>query len=163
MKKLLLSIMVVLCTAGCDLAAYASSSKMLSQNAAQRHLVAQILETAKVKRGTWQTVAELFPFEWERLCVFNWFDKLSIVNPALGVDWVMPSEEMIATAYRGYTMVDFQVVVFVNSEEVVQHLVFSEYPFRTGSSGIIGGECFQNRPDLVIEIGAGSFYFLKKR
>lgn len=161
MKKLLLGIILVLCTAGCD-AAYLSSRKMLSQNAAQSRLVEQIRETATAKRGTWQTAAELFPLEWERLCIFNWYAQLSSVNPALGVDWVTPSEELIATGYEGYTMADFQVVVFVHSGEVVQHLVFSGYPFQTDSMRE-GVACFQNQPDLVVRLGTGSFYFPKQQ
>lgn len=100
---------------------------LLSQTEAQSRLVQQISQTIRDHQGGTVSASALFPFTWERLCIFTWADKLSSVNPALGVEWVVPDDQMIGSG-EGYTLPDYQIAVFVESGSVVQHLIFPEYP-----------------------------------
>ncbi len=129
---------------------------LLSQTEAQSQLVQQISQTIRDHQGGTVSASALFPFTWERLCIFTWADKLSSVNPALGVEWVVPDDQMIGSG-EGYTLPDYQIAVFVESGSVVQHLIFPEYPFRDSVGSIVsGGACVQNRPNLVFTVSSAT-------
>lgn len=129
---------------------------LLSQTEAQSRLVEQISQTIRDHQGGTVSASALFPFTWERLCIFTWADKLSSVNPALGVEWVVPDDQMIGIG-EGYTLPDYQIAVFVESGSVVQHLIFPEYPFRDSVGSIVsGGACVQNRPNLVFTVSSAT-------
>jgi len=91
-------------------------SPIYSQTDQQSKIVDRILQVLnEQEEGCNVELADLTPFEWDRVCLFGMGASHEYVNQVIGFEWLDG---------KGYVQEQRQLFVFTRGKQVVEHLLF---------------------------------------